>query len=216
MADQTDLSGDGPDRGKALNLIDHALPLVEGPLPEVPLVLVLGTCMNSGKTTVCKTIVSNFAGRGAVVHGGKVAGVACQQDLIALKRAGAQKVHSFHDFGYPSSADVESFVPVSRSIFHHLSSPKPDFTILEMGDGILGGYHVSSVFSDQEFLSRQICTVICANDLVGAWGGPRMDETEQLPFHEGRLGLDFRAGYGQWGRDSLYRTELAGDGGQPV
>ncbi|UCF37738.1 MAG: hypothetical protein JSU96_02405 [Acidobacteriota bacterium] len=153
-----------------LNIKSASLPFVEGPLPDVPLVVVLGTCMNSGKTTVCKTIVQNFASRGVTVHGGKVAGVACQQDLVALQKAGAQKVTSFHDFGFPSSADTESLVPVARSMVHYLADPKPDFIILEMGDGILGGYHVSSLFSDHEFLSKQVCTVVCANDFMGTWG----------------------------------------------
>lgn len=153
-----------------VNLKDSSLEFVEGPLPEVPLVLVLGTCMNSGKTTVCKTVVKNFTSRGYKIHGGKVAGVACQQDLIALKKSGASRVKSFHDFGLASSADVPSLVPVARSIFHHLSDPTPDFIVLEMGDGILGGYHVSSIFTDAELLSRQVCTVICANDYMGVWG----------------------------------------------
>ena len=79
---------------------------------------------------------------------------------------------------------IASVVPVSRSIFHHLADPRPDFTILEMGDGILGGYHVSSVFADQEFLSRQICTVICANDLMGVWGALEWMKQHDFPFKQ--------------------------------
>jgi hypothetical protein len=126
--------------------------------------------MNSGKTTVCKTIVETFSARGLAVHGGKVAGVACRQDLLALEQAGARKVFSFHDFGLSSSADLETLVPITRSMIHHLAEPKPDFIILEMGDGILGGYHVSSLFSDSELIERQCCLILCANDLMGTWG----------------------------------------------
>lgn len=153
-----------------VNLADFALPFVEGALPKTPLVQVLGTCMNSGKTTVCKTIVEGFSKRGHRINGGKVAGVACQQDLVALQHAGAQNVLSFHDFGLPSSSDIESLIPVARSIFHHLSDNSPDFIVLEMGDGILGGYHVSSLFTDTELMTSQACTIICANDFMGVWG----------------------------------------------
>lgn len=156
--------------GKPLNIRDWSLPLVDGPLPEVPLVLVMGTCMNSGKTTVCKTIIEGFSRRGYTVNAGKVAGVACRRDLVAMSASGAPKTASFHDFGLPSSADTESLVPIARSLVHHLADPKPDFIVLEMGDGILGGYHVSSIFHDTELLNRRMCSVICANDLVGAWG----------------------------------------------
>ncbi len=159
------VEGDRP-----VNLKDAALPFVEGPLPNTPLVLVLGTCMNSGKTTVCKTIIESFAKRGFRITAGKVAGVACRRDLLVMRQAGSSKVLSFHDFGLPSSADVPSLVPVARSMIHHLAEPEPDFVILEMGDGILGGYHVSSLFGDRELFRRQVCMIVCANDLLGSWG----------------------------------------------
>jgi len=153
-----------------VNLGDSALPLVEGPLPKTPLVLVLGTCMNSGKTTVCTRVIEAFVARGLRVNSGKVAGVACRQDLLAMSRSGAERVLSFHDFGLASSSDVDSLVPVTRSLVHHLASPDTDFIVLEMGDGILGGYHVSTLFADAELFDRQVCRIVCANDLMGVWG----------------------------------------------
>lgn len=158
------------DGDRTVNLKDAALPLAEGPLPQVPLVLVLGTCMNAGKTTVCRTIIDSFARRGFKVNAGKVAGVACRRDVNVMHQAGAGKVVSFQDFGYPSSADVPSLIPVARSIVHYLAEPKPDFVVLEMGDGIIGGYNVASLFADAELFSRQVCMIICANDLMGTWG----------------------------------------------
>jgi hypothetical protein len=158
------------DGARPVNLKDAALPLVEDPLPKVPLVMVLGTCMNSGKTTVCRTIINSFAQRGFHINAGKVAGVACRRDINVMHRAGAEKVISFQDFGYSSSADVESLGPVARSMVHHLAQPEPDFVVLEMGDGIIGGYHVSSLFKDTELMNRQVCMIICANDLMGVWG----------------------------------------------
>jgi len=161
----TVIQGDGK-----VNLGDSALPLVEGPLPKTPLVLVLGTCMNSGKTTVCTRVIEAFVARGLRVNSGKVAGVACRQDLLAMSRSGAERVLSFHDFGLASSSDVDSLVPVTRSLVHHLASPDTDFIVLEMGDGILGGYHVSTLFADAELFDRQVCRIVCANDLMGVWG----------------------------------------------
>jgi hypothetical protein len=156
---------------KPVNIRDTALELRDGPLPQVPVIMVMGTCMNSGKTTVCEKIVEFFSDRDWKVNAGKVAGVACRKDLMSMEKAGAKKVVSFHDFGLPSSADVESLVPVTRSSVHYLGGSDPDFIVLEMGDGILGGYHVSSLFADHDLMDRNVCTVFCANDLMGAWGG---------------------------------------------
>ncbi|HLV00917.1 MAG TPA: hypothetical protein VKZ59_06605, partial [Acidobacteriota bacterium] len=123
--------------GAILNLSDGALPVVEGSLPPVPLVMVFGTCMNAGKTTVCKQILERFTEKNYSVNAGKVAGVACLQDPLKMKRNGAREVLSFHDFGLPSSAHVTDLAPVARSIIHCLAGSKPDFIVLEMGDGIL-------------------------------------------------------------------------------
>lgn len=157
-------------REQPLNLSRMALPFVDGELPKIPLVVVLGTCMNSGKTTACRTVLAGLTRRGLKANAGKVAGVACQKDLLTMQQAGSDKVMSFHNFGLPSSADIPSLVPVARSMVHYLAESEPDFIVLEMGDGILGGYHVSSLFADKELFSRQACTIVCANDLMGTWG----------------------------------------------
>jgi len=40
-----------------------------------------------------------------------------------------------------------------------------------LGDGILGGYSVDTVFADAELLEATAALVFCASDYVGAWGG---------------------------------------------
>ena len=156
--------------GRALNLLDSGLELKTGPLPKTPLILVMGTCMNSGKTAVCKEILRLFSERGFSVNAGKVAGVACFQDLKGMKEAGAQEVLSFHDFSLAPTAQVSDLAPIARSLVNHLAKSEPDFIVLEMGDGILGGYQVASLFEDREFLERGLCIVLCANDFMGVWG----------------------------------------------
>ena len=43
--------------------------------------------------------------------------------------------------------------------------------MIELGDGILGGYSVETVFADFELLEATAALVFCASDYVGAWGG---------------------------------------------
>ncbi|MEE8347975.1 MAG: hypothetical protein V3R94_00265 [Acidobacteriota bacterium] len=157
--------------GQPANLKNFALPLVSDPKSSVPVVLVLGTCMNSGKTTVCTELVKLFSKKGFSINAGKIAGVGCLRDPIIMKESGAQHSLSFQDFGIPSTAQVKSVAPIARSMVHYLSESKPDFIVLEMGDGVLGGYQGASLFEDGEFMSSCVSMIMCANDLMGAWGG---------------------------------------------
>jgi hypothetical protein len=43
--------------------------------------------------------------------------------------------------------------------------------VIELGDGILGGYSVESAFEDQELRDATAAIIFCASDYVGAWGG---------------------------------------------
>lgn len=157
-------------QGRAANLEDFALPLKEDPLPDIPLVIVLGTCMDAGKTSVCKKLVHSFSEKGFCINAGKVAGVASHRDVLAMKKHGAQETLSFHDFGLPSTIQLNTLAPIARSMVHYLAQSEPHFIVLEMGDGLLGGYHGSSLLKDSEFMKHCIATILCANDLMGTWG----------------------------------------------
>ena len=43
--------------------------------------------------------------------------------------------------------------------------------VIELGDGILGGYSVETIFADVELHEATAALVFCASDYVGAWGG---------------------------------------------
>jgi hypothetical protein len=52
-----------------------------------------------------------------------------------------------------------------------LNEVNPNLIVIELGDGILGGYSVDTVFADSELLDATAAIVFCASDYVGAWGG---------------------------------------------
>jgi hypothetical protein len=52
-----------------------------------------------------------------------------------------------------------------------LNESSPDLIVIELGDGLLGGYSVESVFADAELREATAGIVFCASDYVGAWGG---------------------------------------------
>lgn len=154
------------------NIADGALPLRDT-LPEncAPLVIVAGACMNSGKTFAATEIVRQATRAGLRVAGCKLSGVACLRDTLNMADHGAVSVASFLDAGLPSTVGVEDLAPVAKAIIRKLNDSAPDLIVIELGDGILGGYSVESVFDDAELRAATAAVLFCASDYVGAWGG---------------------------------------------
>jgi hypothetical protein len=159
-------------RGLIRNIADVALPLSEKlEQKTAPLVLVAGTCMNSGKTYAATELIKQATRTGLKVAAAKLSGVACLRDTLNMADHGAIATASFLDCGLPSTVDAGDLAPVAKSIINHLNAEKPDVIVIELGDGILGGYSVDSVFEDEELRAATAALVFCASDYVGAWGG---------------------------------------------
>ncbi len=159
------------ERGRVLNIADVALPLSEHLGQTAPLVLVAGTCMNSGKTYAATELIKQATRTGLKVAAAKLSGVACLRDTLNMADHGAIATASFLDCGLPSTVDAGDLAPVAKSIITRLNNEKPDMIVIELGDGILGGYSVDSVFDDEELRAATAAIVFCASDYVGAWGG---------------------------------------------
>ncbi|MDT5270855.1 MAG: hypothetical protein QOH49_3041 [Acidobacteriota bacterium] len=154
------------------NIADGALALRDT-LPEgcAPLVIVAGACMNSGKTFAATEIVRQATRQGLRVAAAKLSGVAALRDTLNMADHGAVATASFLDCGLPSTVGVGDLAPVAKAIIAHLNESAPDLVVIELGDGILGGYSVESVFDDKELRAAMAAVVFCASDYVGAWGG---------------------------------------------
>ena len=162
--------------GKGVNIADAALP---EPAPGVvmpPVIAVSGTCMNSGKTSAAAEILSRLTERGYVCAGAKLTGVAALRDTLSMQDHGAVCTLSFVDAGLPSTAGMTDVAPVARRLLGSLveqSHTELDVIVAEMGDGVIGAYGVESILVDPGFRSLVTAHVLCANDLVAAWGGVR-------------------------------------------
>ena len=53
--------------------------------------------------------------------------------------------------------------------------------MVELGDGILGDYRVATFFSDPDLVTATKAVVMCANDLVAAWGAQKLMEQWNIP-----------------------------------
>src|SRR5437763_477360 len=188
--------------GRARNIADAALPL-RASLPDVcaPIVIVAGACMNSGKTYAAVEIVRQATRAGMRVAAAKLSGVACLRDTLHMADHGAVATASFLDAGLPSTVGVGDLAPVAKAIIAKLNESAPDLVVIELGDGILGGYSVESVFDDAELRAATAAIVFCASDYVGAWGGVEL-------FRRRGIGIDLIAGSvtdSQMGQDYIER-----------
>ena len=159
------------EEGRALNISDAALPLRSTLGATAPLVMIAGTCMNSGKTYAATELIKQATRAGLRIAAAKLSGVACLRDTLNMADHGAIATASFLDCGLPSTAGADDLAPVAKAIIAQLNESAPDLIILELGDGILGGYSVESIFADEELRAATAAIVFCASDYVGAWGG---------------------------------------------
>ncbi len=157
--------------GNVMNIADAALPPRTSLGESAPIVMIAGTSMNSGKTYAATELIKHATREGLRVAAGKLSGVACLRDTLNMADHGAVTTASFLDCGLPSTVDVPDLAPSAKAIIARLNEAHPDLIVIELGDGILGGYSVDTVFEDFELLEATAALVFCASDYVGAWGG---------------------------------------------
>jgi hypothetical protein len=156
---------------RILNIGDNALKPTNLLKESAPIVIVAGTCMNSGKTVAATEIIKQAHHAGLRVAGAKMSGVAALRDTLNMEDHGAFQTASFLDCGLPSTVDYGDLSPVAKAILNHLNSFAPDLIVVELGDGIVGGYAVDSVLKEAEIKDAISSFVFCASDYVGVVGG---------------------------------------------
>ncbi len=157
--------------GNILNIADGALTPANSLDPTAPVVMIAGTCMNSGKTVAATEIIKQAANAGLRVAAAKLSGIACLRDTLHMQDNGAFVTASFLDCGLPSTVDHDDLASIAKSILNHLNSFVPELIVVELGDGIVGGYSVDVVLKDSEIRDAISSFVFCASDYVGVVGG---------------------------------------------
>jgi len=157
--------------GKVINIAENAIPPSEPLDCQVPLILIAGTCMNAGKTRAAVEIIAQLNQRGFRLSGMKLSGVAALRDTLNMLDHGARQAMSFLDAGYPSTAGFTDLAPMAKGLLNRMAAVEAlDGIVIEMGDGIIGGYAVDSFFRDAELRNAIKVHVMAATDLVAAWG----------------------------------------------
>lgn len=159
-------------KGKNMNLKDFALPVQGKTDKNIPLIIFLGTRMDTGKTHMACKIIHELKNCGKKVNFVKLTGVAFTQDLMKVKDSGAVKVYDFVDMGFPSTCNgnVEAIVSSAVNLISLAEKDKPDYIAVEFGDGVLGEYHVADILQNKDFSQKIKVVVLAANDFAGIKG----------------------------------------------
>lgn len=137
---------------------------------KIPVVFIVGTCMNSGKTFAGCAIVRALHQAGLRVGGAKLTGISLMRDTLSMYDHGAELIADFTDAGIICS-DPSHAAKTARVVLSELASRGVDVIVAETGDGIMGEYGVQAILSDPELRGLGKVFVLCANDPVGVAGG---------------------------------------------
>jgi Ni2+-binding GTPase involved in maturation of urease and hydrogenase len=161
--------------GAPVNIKDVAIERQTTLPSSAPIIAVVGTAMDSGKTTTICKLVQHFRSQGKKVAAAKVAGVAFTQDPYKIRDAGAEPVMDFVDGGLPSTCgDTQEVIQVALGVLTELNKHQPDVIIVEFGDGIIGEYNVPHLLQHPEIQQHIRATIVSASDLVAAWGAKQI------------------------------------------
>lgn len=130
---------------------------------RAPVLLIIGTSMDAGKTVAATVIVRELVAMGLRVAGTKLTGVGRYKDLLAMADAGATPVADFVDAGLPSTAITpDEYEPALRAILGRLAEAEPDVVVAEAGASPLEPYNGETAV--RLLGDRRRFTVLCASD----------------------------------------------------
>ena len=138
-----------------------------------PLVIgVLGTSMNSGKTTTVASIVRGLSKAGLKVAAGKVTGTGAGGDPLLFHDSGASRILDFTDFGYGSTyrLEHEEIRALLVSLIDELARTGPDVIVVEVADGLFQR-ETGRLVGDPLFKAHVDEVVFAAGEALGAMAG---------------------------------------------
>ncbi|OLR90217.1 molybdopterin-guanine dinucleotide biosynthesis protein MobB [Actinokineospora bangkokensis] len=125
--------------GRPLNVADFALPPVAPSTRWVPTFVVVGTSMNSGKTTTVASLVHGLTKAGLRVGATKVTGTAAGGDPWLFRDAGAALALDFTDIGMATTfrMPLPRIAAGLERLHAHLTAADVDAVVVEIADGLL-------------------------------------------------------------------------------
>lgn len=133
------------------------------------LLVVVGTGMNAGKTTVASRLIHALVQRNHQVAAVKLTGSVSHRDQDEMRAAGAHAVADFSDHGFPSTylAPAEELVRLRRDLLADVGRIDPDVVVMEIADGVLQR-ETALILADPTFRAQVRGILLAADSALGA------------------------------------------------
>ena len=194
--------------GMPINIAEFAIDCPEPSIERPPSIAVIGTSMNSGKTTTVQSLVRGVRLAGGKPGATKVTGTGSGADYWVMVDAGAHCVADFTDVGLPSTFRIPFDVIEANFVYlvDHLTNQGCTEIVIEVADGLFQAETAQLVRSDA-FRAYVDGVIFAASDAMGAVAGSR---------HLLDVGVPLLGVSGLFTRSPLAQREVADNCGVPV
>lgn len=199
----------GDQQGNALNLSAFA-PLAKTTITsaDLPVLVVIGSDMNAGKTTTACACINGLKKKGIKTAGAKLTGTGAGPDYWRMHDAGANTVVDFLDAGYPSTIGLsnDDFLTILQKFKAAAIAANCQVLILEIADGILQP-ETKALINSTQFVQQVTGAIVAADSATSA-----MMVTENII----RAGFPVYAISGLFSRSPIACEEVTQASGLPV
>ncbi|MEH6471160.1 MAG: hypothetical protein V7752_07915 [Halopseudomonas sp.] len=157
---------------RVLNLRDYQLNGGGRGAGSVPVIAVMGSSMNAGKTTTAACLINGMVQAGKKVAAVKITGTGSGGDLWKMRDAGAFEAIDFSDAGYISTDRVplDEILDLTDRLLGHLAAKQPDVIIVEVADGLFQP-QTAALLTSRHFQTRVNSVLFASGDILGAVAG---------------------------------------------
>lgn len=129
----------GDERGRRVNLKTRLFAPRRAVILPRRLFLVVGTGMNTGKTTSSVKLIKGLGEQGLSVAACKLTGSVSNRDQDEMRAASARLVLDFSDYGFPSTylCEREELLALWHTMLADIEKVQADVVVMELADGIL-------------------------------------------------------------------------------
>ena len=140
------------------------------------LICVVGTGMNSGKTTTAARLTNGLSNAGLNVAACKLTGSVSNRDQDELAAAASHRAIDFSDFGFPSTylCRKEELLELFHAMSAEVAADDPDVVLMELADGLLQR-ETAMLLAEPEIHQAVRGLVLSAESALSAlWGADRL------------------------------------------
>lgn len=135
----------------------------EAPPFSLPVVMLVGSSMSSGKTTCARVVISRLRKMGLRVVAVKATGACRYGEILSMADSGADRILDFVDAGLPSTACPENQYRAAFGVLQaKMSAAACDVAVIELGASLLEPYNGWTVLEALESNVRVM--ILCASD----------------------------------------------------